>query len=197
MAELLENTYPEAAPTRTHSGSRERRLPFSGAKNFRDLGGYQTLTGKSVRWGALYRADSLHNLTHRDLTRLSALDPEWIIDFRSPKEKEEWPDRLPVAMPARLVEIPIIDSSTQIYQQSSRDEILKNLKTIDPVDFLTETNMQLATRFTAEMRKFLDVLFSSNGRPILFHCTAGKDRTGFAAAIILRMLGVPPGCGHG
>jgi protein-tyrosine phosphatase len=182
MAEPLENTHLEM---------RERRLPFFGARNFRDLGGYETSPGKHVRWGVLYRSDSLHKLTRRDLSRLSDLDLEWIIDFRSPREKEDWPDRLPAGMRARLVEIPIIDSSAQIYQRSSRDEILKNLKNIDPAKYLTETNVQLATCFSAEMSKFAGLLLASSGRPILFHCTAGKDRTGFAAAIILRMLGVP------
>jgi protein-tyrosine phosphatase len=165
-------------------------LPFSGAKNFRDLGGYRTMDGKLVRWGLLYRSDSLHKLTNADLKRLSDLGLEWIVDFRSPREKEDWPDRLPAGMDARIVEIPIVDSSTEIYQ-SSRDELVKSLKNIDPQQYLTVTNRELATRFTTEMRKFIDVLFLSNGRPILFHCTAGKDRTGFAAAIMLRMLGVP------
>ena len=190
MAEQLENMQARAAEDKVKE-SRERRLPFSGARNFRDLGGYQTLDGKFVRWGLLYRSDSLHKLTKADLKRLSDLGLEWIVDFRSPREKEEWPDRLPAGIAARIVEIPIIDTSTQLYQQSSRDEIVKNLKTVDPVRYLTETNIQLATRFTTEMRRFLDILLSSNGRPTLFHCTAGKDRTGFAAAITLRILGVP------
>jgi len=169
---------------------RERHLPFSGAKNFRDLGGYRTLDGRHVRWGLLFRSDSLHQLTKHDLKRLSKLDLGWIVDFRSPKEKETMPDRLPVDMTAQLVEIPIVDSSTQIYQRS-RDDIVKDLKNIDPYHSLALTNTELATRFTAEMRKFIDVLLSADGRPILFHCTAGKDRTGFAAAITLRILGVP------
>ncbi len=189
--ELVKNADRDAAPVQTFAGIRERRLPFSGAKNFRDLGGYRTSDGKLTRWRLLYRSDSLHKLTSSDLKRLSDLRLEWIVDFRSPREKEDWPDRLPNGIAARLVEIPIVDSSTRIYQQSSRDEILKNLKNIDPVHSLTGTNVELATRFTDEMRKFIAVLLSSNGRPGLFHCTAGKDRTGFAAAITLRMLGVP------
>jgi protein-tyrosine phosphatase len=188
MAELFEHTEMSAVQAGTEV--RERHLPFSGAKNFRDLGGYKTLDGKHVRWGLLYRSDSLHKLTHSDLKRLSALGLEWIVDFRSPKEKADWPDRLPADMTARLVEIPIVDSSTQIYQ-TSREELVKNLKNIDPYHSLTTTNRELATRFTAEMRRFIDVLFSSNGHPLLFHCTAGKDRTGFAAAITLRILGIP------
>jgi protein-tyrosine phosphatase len=189
MDELLEDAYTEAAGQEFRE-FRDRRLPFSGTRNFRDLGGYRTFDGKLLRKRVLYRSGSLHKLTDRDLTRLSGLGLEWIVDFRAPKEKEMEPDRLPVNMAARLVEIPILDSSTQIYQ-SSREDLVKQLKNIDPVQSLSATNQELATRFTAEMRKFMDVILSSNGRPVLFHCTAGKDRTGFAAAIILRILGVP------
>ena len=190
MAAPIEHPYLSEAAAQTSTAFRERRLPFSGTGNFRDLGGYRTWSGKLVRWRALYRSGSLHKLTDRDLAHLSDHDPQWIVDFRSPREKEREPDRLPAHWAARLVEIPILDSSTRIYQ-SSREEIVKIIKDIDPFQSLTTTNRELATCFTAEMRKFIDVILSSNGRPVLFHCTAGKDRTGFAAAILLRILGVP------
>ena len=190
MAEPLEHTCPDAAAIQASTAIRERHLSFSGAKNFRDLGGYPTLDGRLVRLGILYRSDSLHKLTDGDLKRLSDLDLERIVDFRSPFERKMEPDRLPVNTASRLVEIPILDSSTQVYQDS-RDTFVKNLKNIDPVRYMTGLNVELATRFTSVMREFVDSLLASNGRPVLFHCTAGKDRTGFAAAITLRMLGVP------
>jgi protein-tyrosine phosphatase len=190
MAELIEHTYLDSTAVQAFTTFRERRVFFSGAKNFRDLGGYQTVDGGHVRWGVLYRSDSLHKLTEGDLKRLSGLGLRWIVDFRSPKEKEAEPDRLPAGMASCLVEIPILDSSTQIFQDS-RDEFIKNLKNIDPFHYMAVTNVELATRFTAEMQKFFDLLLSSNGQPILFHCAAGKDRTGFAAALILRILGIP------
>ena len=73
----------------------KRHLIFSGVKNFRDLGGYQTLDGKTVRWEKLYRSDDLHKLTNSDLKHLAALDLDRIIDFRAEYEKEVRPDRLP------------------------------------------------------------------------------------------------------
>lgn len=188
MVELPDHTNLQAA--QELPVFRARRLSFSGAKNFRDLGGYQAVDGKSVRWEVLYRSDSLHRLTDVDLKRLSDLGLEWIVDFRSPFEKDIEPDRLPAGIVSHLEGIPILDSNTQIYQDS-RDEFVKSLKNLDPLQYMTGLNVELATRFTPEMRKFIDVLLSANGRPVLFHCTAGKDRTGFAAAITLRMLGVP------
>jgi protein-tyrosine phosphatase len=168
---------------------KNRLLYFSGAKNFRDLGGYQTADGRTVRWERLYRSDSLHKLNSADIKRLSALGLDRVIDLRSQLETKRQPDRLPLKWAGRLVEIPILDSTTQATQESRR-EFLRNLKNIDPIQYMNQMNVELATKFTPQMKQFVDEVLSANGRPILFHCAAGKDRTGFAAAILLRMLGV-------
>lgn len=185
---MLEQMHVKGATAQEVNVLRERRLPFSRAKNFRDLGGYYTSDGRSVRWGALYRSDALHKLTDTDLRYLSALCLDRVIDFRANYEKEREPDRLPEELKSRLVEIPILDSSTELFQ-NSRQEFVRILKTVDASKCMINTNVELATRFTPEMRQLLDVLFSSKGRPVLFHCAAGKDRTGFAAAILLRLFG--------
>lgn len=167
-----------------------RRLVFSGVKNFRDLGGYEAIDGKTVVWGKLYRSDQLHKLTDADLNYLEALALYCIIDFRAEHEKEDSRDRVPSNSDIRIIELPILDSSTLIWRDS-RDQFIKgNLRNIDPVKLMIETNIELATRFTPQMRQFIHELSSANGRPVLFHCAAGKDRTGYAAAILLRILGV-------
>lgn len=169
---------------------KNRHLPLRGAKNLRDLGGYQTIQGKTVRWGLLYRSDSLYKLTNTDLKRLSALTLDRVIDFRAAHEKEIRPDRLPADMSIRLVEIPILDSTTRVWHESGK-ELAKNFKNNEYGTFLLTTNKELATQFTPEIRRFLRELSTANGNPVLFHCAAGKDRTGFAAAVLLRILGVP------
>lgn len=170
--------------------NKNRLLSFSGAKNFRDLGGYQTADGKAVRWERLYRSDSLHKLNAADLKRLSALNIHRVIDFRSQGETKREPDRLPSEWGDRLLEIPILDSTTKATQESRR-EFLKNLKNIDPIQYMNQMNVELATKFTPQMKQFMGEVLSAKGKPVLFHCAAGKDRTGFAAAILLRALGVP------
>ena len=170
---------------------RKRRLDFSGAKNFRDLGGYRTVDGRAVLWGVLYRSDQLQKLTNSDINHLTSLTLDRIVDFRAKHEKEEAPDRIPANSDIRIVEIPILDSSTEIWRDSHDLFLKDNLRNIDPVKFMIETNIELATRFTPQMRQFFHELFSTGGRPLLFHCAAGKDRTGFAAATLLRILGVP------
>jgi protein-tyrosine phosphatase len=187
---MFEEIYIEKAQVAQAAASKLRLLPFTGAKNFRDLGGYQTLDGRTIRWNLLYRSDTLHKLTDTDLNHLSALMLDRIIDFRAAHEKAQEPDRLPENSEIRVIDIPILDSSTQSWHDS-REEFVKSLKNIDPVQYMIRTNVELATRFTPEFILFLQELLSANGRPVLFHCAAGKDRTGFAAAILLRTLGVP------
>jgi len=169
---------------------KQRHLDFSGAKNFRDLGGYRAVDGKTVRWGLLYRSDGLHKLTDRDLHHLSTLCLGRVIDFRSEYEKGLEPDRLPNDADIQQVEIPILDASTAVVQES-RDEFVRNLRNIDSVNYMLETYVGFVTQFTHAFQQFLRELATAEGRPVLFHCTAGKDRTGYAAAILLRMLGVP------
>jgi protein-tyrosine phosphatase len=171
-----------------HRQVRKRRLPFSGAKNFRDLGGYQTRDGRTIRWRILYRSDSLHKLTETDLKKLTALSLDRIIDFRAEHELMQEPDRLPTGI--RVIGIPILDSSTEIWRDSREQFVKDNLRNVDPTKYMIQTNMELATRFTPQMQIFMNELLSANGHPLLFHCAAGKDRTGFAGAILLRMLGV-------
>ncbi len=165
----------------------QRRLDFSGAKNFRDLGGYRTCDGRTVRQGVLYRSGGLHKLTDADLKRLFALSLDRVIDFRSDYERELEPDR---DAKIRHVEIPIMDASTALIQES-RDAFAQKIRGIDPVKYMTESYTGFVKHFTPAFQKFFRELASAEGRPVLFHCTAGKDRTGFAAAVILRLLGVP------
>jgi protein-tyrosine phosphatase len=169
----------------------QRHLDLRGTKNFRDLGGYRTMDGRSIRWGVLYRSDGLDKLSDRDLQRLSTLCLDRVIDFRSEFEKGLGADRLPAGGNIQQVPIPILDASTAAVAES-RDEFVKKLKTIDAPKFMLETYVGFATQFTPAFQQFFRELAAAEGRPVLFHCTAGKDRTGFAAALLLRGLGVPP-----
>lgn len=167
-----------------------RHLKFSGAKNFRDLGGYRAVDGSRVRWRVLYRSDALHKFTDTDLKRLSALSLSCVMDFRSDYEREQEPDRLPVDANIRQVPIPILDASTALVHES-RDDLVQRLRGIDSQKYMNETYVGFIAQFTPAFRQFFRELTFAGGSPVLFHCTAGKDRTGFAAALLLRLLGVP------
>jgi protein-tyrosine phosphatase len=170
-----------------------RRIAFDGPGNLRDLGGYRTADGRSVRWGVLYRSDHLGRLSARDLRQLRRLELAVLVDFRSGAEKREAPNRLPRGHGIKVVELPLFDNDAQNdLGLSLRSRIASgDLSTLDAAAFLVEANQRLATEFTPAYRQFVAELLAARGAPLLFHCTAGKDRTGFAAAIVLRLLGVP------
>jgi protein-tyrosine phosphatase len=165
----------------------ERRLPLEGQVNFRDLGGYMTGDSRRVRWGQLYRSGDLSHLSDGDLSYLQHLDLNLVCDLRSDFEVKRAPDRLPagvsrLSLPVRGGEIP--------------DEILYDavdngdFSGLDG-DFLLRGNRMFVREFSSAYRELVQRLADGDNRPAVFHCTAGKDRAGLGAAMLLLILGVP------
>ena len=169
-----------------------RLLNFEGIANFRDLGGYATADGRQVKWGALYRSATLAESSRSDLYNLAQLQLATLIDFRSAAEKEAEPNRLPDPTGFKVVEIPTLDDGNKAMVGEIMARIESgNFDGFDPNALMLEGNRQFASTFTPQFTQFLQTVLAANGAPVLWHCSAGKDRTGFAAAILLRILGVP------
>ncbi|MBN7798886.1 tyrosine-protein phosphatase [Parahaliea mediterranea] len=185
---------PVAVPAALPEAQRadHRVLGFEGIDNFRDLGGYRTEDGKQVRWGRLYRSGALDEASRWDLDQLQRLDLALLIDFRSRQEKAEAPDKLPEPPGFQVLEIPTLDAgnSAMVGEVMARIDS-GNFDGFDPDALMVEANRQFATTFTPQFRQFVRGVLQAGGKPVLWHCTAGKDRTGYAAAILLRLLGVP------
>ena len=167
-----------------------RKLPFTGAHNFRDLGGYKTEDGRALKWGKIYRSDDLHLLTDEDLKYLSRLNIKSVVDFRSDEERESEPDRLNPDMTQVL--LPIKFQPEELDEETIKN-LMKNLTfgTLDSSNLLRDFNIVIVKDFATEYKKFFRHVIENNAEPIVFHCTAGKDRAGFASAMILTVLGVP------
>ena len=132
----------------------------------------------------LYRSDKLSNLSSTDEQYLQNLGIKRIVDFRSIAEKTEDPDIIPKGID--YVEMPIaVDGA----MRPQIEAILKGETNKDMKSFLIEANKEFITDYADVYSKFLKDLIANKG-PTLFHCTAGKDRAGFAAAITLIALGV-------
>jgi protein-tyrosine phosphatase len=167
-------------------------LNFEGIHNFRDLGGYPAADGRQVKWGLLYRSGTLAEASRADLEGLRRLQLHSLVDFRSALEKEEEPNRLPDPAGFEVIEIPTLDGG----DNTAAAEIIRRIEhgdfdDFDPDAFMLEANRTFADSFTPQFTEFLQVVQNADGKPVLWHCSAGKDRTGFAAAILLRILGVP------
>ncbi|MDG2060813.1 MAG: tyrosine-protein phosphatase [SAR86 cluster bacterium] len=170
-----------------------RKLPLEGAHNFRDLGGFKTLDNRSIKWGLLYRSDSLHALSNEDIDYLLRLKLSSIVDFRSTFEREDHPDKLIGNTRMYLLSIDpfkdiLPENSDQSFEDLQKEMFSGNL---DLSDYLVDFNRDLVSNFTPVYKDFFDTLINNKGLPLVFHCTAGKDRAGFAAALLLSVLGVP------
>ena len=167
-----------------------RHVVLEGAANFRDLGGYATRDGRHVRWGLLYRSDNLSKLTDEDVEKVAALGIRLVCDFRGCSEYEKAPDRLPEPYPPRVAHLEIWDESFS--GDRLREAITSgSLGDTDLRQVLIEANRKFATTFAPQYAAMFARITRSENLPALVHCTAGKDRAGFASALILRILGVP------
>jgi len=165
----------------------ERSLRLRGAPNFRDLGGYRTEDGRWVRMGVLYRADELSHLTDKDLKVLAAVGVKTVADLRNYAQRAREPDRLPPKATHAVYDLaedaPIGVAEDSYGKAASRGRY-------DRV--LVEANRRFVRDpgASAAFGKLMSH-FASGANPTVFHCTAGKDRTGWAAAVLLTALGVP------
>lgn len=168
----------------------ERRLPLRGPANFRDLGGYATADGRQVRWGRLYRSDDLSSLTSEDIRYLSSLDLQLICDFRSERERVERPSRPIEPGPPQTLDIPIEVEGTD--PGAMRRKIRTGgITALELERTMLDAYRAFVTDHAAEFAAMFRRLEQPGSLPTLVHCTAGKDRTGFASALVLLALGVP------
>lgn len=174
---------------RNHRTHQKRLLKIPGVSNCRDLGGYLTRDGLSVKWGQLYRSGHLADLTPRGLDLITSLNLYAIIDFRSAHETQRRPDRVPADV--RVIHLPVMDQANRDMSQEIRERVKdNNFDGFSADHLITKAYRQFPTEFTPAFRSYIHTVLDANGAPVLWHCTAGKDRTGYAAAILLRLLGV-------
>lgn len=164
----------------------ERRLNLNGTPNFRDFGGYPTKNGGFVRWGLLYRSGRLSQLSTSDQLYLQQLDIGCVCDFRRPTECVIDPTDLGQNNKIKLCNLPINPGSHRDFIKQFGAE---DLGYQDVIKMMSSVYRELALQQTDAYREMLKLLLNSD-KGLLIHCTAGKDRTGVGAAIILSALGV-------
>ncbi|MFC1437883.1 tyrosine-protein phosphatase [Streptacidiphilus sp. N1-10] len=162
-----------------------RHIAFDRLYNFRDLGGYAAADGRTVRWGRLYRSDSLGKLTPggADHRRFLALGVRTVIDLRYPWEIER---------AGRVPEQPGLEYHNLSIEHRPYDQAAID-PDVDPWRHLADRYAEVAEDGVKEIRQALDLIAAANrpdGGPLVFHCASGKDRTGLIAALVLILLGV-------
>ncbi len=163
----------------------ERELALEGAVNFRDVGGYRTQDGQVVRWGRVYRAGQLNSLTDGDLAMLTQMGLQLSCDLRLPEEVAEAPDRLPPMMHYEAIPVQSSESrSDQIRRLLGARGRMDDFMVTAYTDVIVDNNPDVYARV-------FERIADPANLPLVVHCTAGKDRTGVAMALLLALLGVP------
>ncbi|MFH7595845.1 tyrosine-protein phosphatase [Streptomyces racemochromogenes] len=161
----------------------DRRIALEGTVNFRDVGGYRTTTGQWVKMGEVYRSDALDKLTENDRATLRRLRVKTVFDLRSQDERTKDADRLPDG--ARYVVADVFAGSGAFRTPpTSPDEAVRAM-------IGAERSMVGGEGGRKAYAQVLDGVRDDRAHAVLFHCTAGKDRTGWADATLLTALGVP------
>ncbi len=188
-------------------------VQLAGTSNFRDVGGYATVDGKRVRKGVLYRSDQLTNLSRNDLATLSELGLTRVYDLRSDGERDARPNRLPNGVPPsdptgssteREIRPTTVGAQGPIevvnlsvyYPPLDRDVTRRKIVDgeVESGEFhqlLVEQNRAFVTDYREQWATVIRGLTETDSLPSLIHCAEGKDRTGFAVAMVLLAVGVP------
>jgi protein-tyrosine phosphatase len=163
-------------------GSDPRRLvSLDAVHNFRDMGGYPTHDGRSTRWGRLFRADGLYRLTGDDLDRVRQLGLHTVIDLRTSREIDERGTFPHQEHPVHFHHVPIIAETWH------PDDIVA---TDDAAEFLETAYLSMLQEGPDRFAEAIHTLCVPGALPAVFHCAAGKDRTGMLAMLVLGAVGV-------
>lgn len=160
-----------------------RVVTLAGASNFRDLGGYPTQNGHQVKWGHLYRSADISKLTDADLQQLADRHITAVCDLRGPDEIKTNPDRLPVG--AAWYNMPAGSETTQAATAALLGAGSVNHDSMMLAFYGRTDHLKTKYKPMFDQLRALD-----SDKALLFHCTAGKDRTGVGAALLLSALGV-------
>ena len=168
------------------SASPDRHLNLSGASNFRDLGGYPTADGRTVRWRQIFRSNHLGHLTDGDVAVLRELGVRSAFDFRGTEERTAALCGMPEISVHSLPVEPTVVAALRAIAAAGTP-----LSTDHAVKVMRGSYSGYVQNNTPHFRTLFTHLLEEDRAPLVIHCTAGKDRTGFACALILHTLGVP------
>jgi protein-tyrosine phosphatase len=158
----------------------DRAVAFTNVFNFRDLGGYRTADGAIVRWHRLYRADDLSYLGEDDYERFCSLGIRTVVDLRRPNEIEEL-GRAPDLAGVAYHHVHLVHPT---WQQRPFEN------TAERTEYVIERYREMADVSADGFGQALRLIADPERAPLVFHCIAGKDRTGILAALTLSLLGV-------
>lgn len=165
----------------------DRVLPLSGVHNFRDYGGYAVAGGGRLREGMLWRSAHHEGASDEDLAAIDALGLETVVDLRGDDERQMHPCRRSEQFSARVLFAGGVTAGLAPHLRAAGGAIDAETARARMIDIYA--GMPYRSALVATLRLYFAALAEYDA-PSLVHCVAGKDRTGFAVAIVHRLLGV-------
>lgn len=181
-----ENSPEKRVPASVPAAEASREIAVPGVRNFRDLGGIAVAGGKRVRRGLVFRSAKFDTILPEGERVIAALGVRTIVDFRCPGECERNPTRAASVAPARMISLPVFPDTPNGYFE---EKLTHGLTPDAAKAFMEAANRSFAREHSAAFRDFFALFDDEANFPLIFHCTGGKDRTGFAAAMLLSVLG--------
>ena len=153
---------------------------INSVSNFRDVA-----IGPKMKKNVLFRCAKLSTLNKEDIITFETLNPYAVVDFRDPKEINKAPDNLSKGLIDKYISLPISASTLDrmVAQKSVEGDTMKTYEKV-----MEESYKLYVNNHQHVWKEFLNILLNSNNKPVIFHCSAGKDRTGIASFIIQRIL---------
>lgn len=158
-----------------------RTIAFEAVFNFRDLGGYPAADGRRTRWRRLFRADGLNRLRSHEADQVRALAIRTVVDLRTPGEIGSHGRFPPGVADVEYHQLPLFDVQPD----------WAGFREPDAPGFLADRYVEMLETGRASVAAALVLLGRAESYPLVFHCAAGKDRTGILAAVVLGLVGVP------
>jgi protein-tyrosine phosphatase len=178
------------SPAQAEETGHKRVIALKGTQNTRDIGGYETTDGRQVRWGAIFRSDKLSRLLKGDFQRLEKMGLRTIIDLRTPEEAKNSPTVWKGENPPRIVNYPVGQDDGQWFTDQDRMWASARFNAEDALNHFVEGYRVLPETGLESYRRLVALVLDESNWPLLIHCSAGKDRSGIAIALILEAVGV-------
>lgn len=175
----------QAAPAiaRTEDG---HVLAIDGATNFRDIGGYRTADGRTVRTGLVYRSAEMSHVTPKGFEQIKSLGVRANVDLRSTDERAKQPVNWPADMGVKVHQVDYPMDMAPFMALFSKETVTAEDTRVLMAGFYKDVPFTFAPQYATLAREIID-----GDAPVIFNCSAGKDRTGVGAALLLTLVGVP------
>jgi protein-tyrosine phosphatase len=177
-------------PAFPDDSAHERIIELKGTSNTRDIGGYRTSDGRILRWGQIIRSDNLSRLTPEDFQKLEELGVKTVVDLRTDREHEQAPTVWQGEHPPQFFHFPIGHAKNDWFNAQRKMMKSNRFTEEQALEHMNNAYRMIADEGPPSLKQLMSVVSDESNWPILFHCSAGKDRAGVATMLILEAVGV-------